>query len=165
MGCSDPLRGGGEGGQGGSAPHSCRLVVGACSKLPLPLYADVRLHTPMTHTNDQVLEGERALLYCGRRSGGIPCDAGVFERYVAVRAANTAKANAAQTNAAAGTAAAAAGTCTRVCVAAKPRRHLLLRSVGMQQQARRFHILVQRDCDEDAVHGDVCSKQQMQFCD
>ena len=32
------------------ALHQCPLGVG--SKLPLPLYADVRLHIPMTHHND-----------------------------------------------------------------------------------------------------------------
>ena len=32
------------------APHQCPLGVG--SKLPLPLYADVRLHILMTHHND-----------------------------------------------------------------------------------------------------------------
>ena len=37
--------------EGGSAyPHECPLAVD--SKLPLPRYADVRLHIPMTHNDD-----------------------------------------------------------------------------------------------------------------
>ena len=48
MGCTDPLR------RGVGAPHQCPLGVG--SKLPLPLYADVRLHIPMTHHNGRPAE-------------------------------------------------------------------------------------------------------------
>ena len=43
MGCTDSL------GRGVGAPPSVFSRVG--SKLPLPLYADVRLHIPMTHRN------------------------------------------------------------------------------------------------------------------
>ena len=46
---------------GVDAPHQCPLGVG--SKLPLPLYADVRLHIPMTHNDDS-------------RTGLYPSDAG-----------------------------------------------------------------------------------------
>ena len=43
-----PQKKGGRGG-GVGAPHQCPLAVE--SKLPLPHYADVRLHIPMTHRN------------------------------------------------------------------------------------------------------------------
>ena len=38
-------------GAAGSTHHQCPPWVG--SKLPLPLYADVRLHIPMTHRTDR----------------------------------------------------------------------------------------------------------------
>ena len=42
--------------EGGSAHPISVLSIG--SKLPLPLYADVRLHTTMTHRNDVIRYGE-----------------------------------------------------------------------------------------------------------
>ena len=43
MGCTDPLR------RGARCTPSVSSRIGG--KLPLPLYADVRLHIPMTHRN------------------------------------------------------------------------------------------------------------------
>ena len=45
MGCTNLLR------RGVGAPHQCSLELVA-SKLPLPFYADLRLHVPMTHRDD-----------------------------------------------------------------------------------------------------------------
>ena len=52
MGSTEPLRrklGAPHPSKGVGAPHQCPLGVG--TKLPLPLYADVRLHIPMTHNH------------------------------------------------------------------------------------------------------------------
>ena len=43
MGCTDPPS------KRAGAPHQRHL-----DKLPLPLYADVQFHTPMTHRNDVI---------------------------------------------------------------------------------------------------------------
>ena len=56
MGCADPLRRTLRRTlrktlkRGVGAPHQCPL--GSVGELPLPLYADVRLHIPMTHRAD-----------------------------------------------------------------------------------------------------------------
>ena len=46
MGCTDPLR------RGVGAPHQCPLESAAGYLCHFILYADVRLHVPMTHRND-----------------------------------------------------------------------------------------------------------------
>ena len=51
MGCTDPLRRRGVG-----APHQCPLGVG--STLPLPQYANVRLHITMTHNDGRLQFGD-----------------------------------------------------------------------------------------------------------
>ena len=51
MGCTDPPL------EGGSA-HPISVLSGFGSKLPLPLYADVRLHIPMTHTHGRPIGWE-----------------------------------------------------------------------------------------------------------
>ena len=63
MGCADPP----SISKGVSAPHQWPLEVG--SKLPLPLYADVRFHIPMTHTHGRPF----ALLAMGPCRSTVTC--------------------------------------------------------------------------------------------
>lgn len=44
MGCPPPHY--------GASTHSISVLLGVCSKLPLPRHAEVQLHIPMTHNTD-----------------------------------------------------------------------------------------------------------------